>query len=380
MRVAFIHPRFLALGGGEKVIETLALIYPEADIFAMFSAPEMVPLSLRNRTIYTTFLNKIPWTKTLHDNRWTKKLHNQLAVLYPLAIESLDLSAYDLVISSGGPATFGVGVSQHTLHVCYCLSPERGWWDQYANKQHLSSLSSIRRLFYTARTSYIRAWEFGAAQRVDHFIAISQYISQRIHKYFRRDSTVIYPPVDTTQGYISAAHDDYFLSVCRLVPAKRVDLLIHACNRLGRRLLVVGTGREEQRLKALAGPTIEFLGYVPDAGLPELYAHCRAFLFAADEDFGIVPVEAQSYGRPVIAYGYGGSLETVRVGDAGGRSDTGVFFAEQTLESVVDGIQRFEACEARFIPTEIQQHARQFDTAVFLDQMRQFIDNAMRKE
>jgi glycosyltransferase involved in cell wall biosynthesis len=300
-------------------------------------------------------------------------------ILYPIAIESLDLSAYDLVISSAGPATFGVNVAQDALHVCYCHSPERAWWDKYAQRQQ-QSRSRLRKLIYTARASYIRTWEFGAAQRVDYFIANSRYISRRVHKYFRRESTVIYPPVETSLGYISNTYDDYFLSVGRLMPAKRVDLLISACNKLRRRLLVVGTGREEKRLKALAGPTIEFLGFVPGSDLPKLYANCRAFLFAADEDFGIVPVEAQAFGRPVIAYGYGGSLETVRVADAAGRSDTGIFFSEQTIESVVDGIQRFETCEADFIPTEIQQHARQFDTSIFVDHMRQFIDNAMRKE
>jgi glycosyltransferase involved in cell wall biosynthesis len=378
VRVAIIHPRFLALGGGEKVIEALGSIYPQADLFTIFSSPEMVPLSLRDRRIYTTFLNNIPGTNKWHDTPWAKRLHDKLAVLYPLAIDSLDLSAYDLVISSAGPATFGVSVPQSTLHVCYCLSPERGWWDLYPNKRHLSNKSLMRKLFYTARTGYIRRWEFDAAQRVDHFIAISGYISQRIHKYFRRNSTIIYPPVDTARGYVAPNRGDYFLSVCRLVPAKRVDLLIDACNRLGRRLVVVGTGPQEKGLKALAGPSIEFLGFVADASLPELYANCRAFLFACDEDFGIVPVEAQSYGRPVIAYGHGGSLETVRVSDPGGRPDTGVFFAEQTVESVLDAILRFEAREVHFIPEEIQAHARQFDTSVFVTKMTNFVDAAMQ--
>jgi glycosyltransferase involved in cell wall biosynthesis len=304
-------------------------------------------------------------------------MHEKLAFLYPLGIESLDLSAYDLVISSAGPVTLGVNVAQKAIHVCYCHSPERMWWDKYA--QALQPLSSVRKLFYTARASYLRMWEFGAAQRVDHFIANSKYISQRVHKYYRRESSVIYPPVNVRQGYISENRSDYFLSVGRVISAKRIDLLIAACNTLKRRLLVVGTGREENRLKALAGPTIEFLGYVPDADLPELYANCRAFLFAADEDFGIAPVEAQSYGRPVIAYGHGGSLETVRVSDTGGRSNTGIFFDEQTVESVVEAILRFELVENSFVPVDIQEHAKQFDTSVFVEQMRHFIDNAIRK-
>jgi glycosyltransferase involved in cell wall biosynthesis len=371
VRVAIIFPRFSVLGGGERVIEALALLYPQADFFVLFSVPAMVPPGLRDRTIRTTFLNQIPW---IH------KLAPKLTFLYPLAIESMDLSAYDLIISVPGPAVFGVNVPQHALHISYCFSPERTWWDRYGSQKQVLQRSLTRKLIYTARANYLRTWEFGAAQRVDEFVTISRYISQRVQKYFRRNSTVIYPPVDTHLGVRSENVEDYFLSVGRLVPGKRVDLLIEACNLLGRRLLVVGTGQEENRLKGLAGPTVEFLGYVPDRDLPALYASCRAFLFAADEDFGIVPVEAQACGRPVIAYGYGGSLETVRVGDPEGRPDTGVFFAEWTVESVVDAILRFEAEEGNFIPSEIQQHARQFDTSVFMRKMGQFVDSAIRKE
>lgn len=368
LQVAIIHPQFLALGGAEKVVETLGQIYPQADIFTLSALPEKIPRSLRNRKINTTFLN---------DLSWSRKKHNRLSVLYPMAVESMDLREYDLVISSAGPAVFGVNVPQNAMHICYCHSPERTWWDQYT--QRARSLHFARRMFYIARASYLRTWEFGAAQRVDHFIANSAYISRRVHKYFRRESTVIYPPVDTGQGYISKKPGDYFLSVGRLTAPKRVDLLIGACNLLKKRLLIVGTGKEEKKLKAMAGPTIEFLGYVPDEDLRQLYAECRAFLFAADEDFGIVPVEAQSYGRPVIAYGYGGSLETVRVGDSRGRSDTGVFFAERTVDAVIDGIRRFEATEGSFVPTKIQEHARSFDTTVFVDQMRHFINQVLVK-
>jgi glycosyltransferase involved in cell wall biosynthesis len=225
----------------------------------------------------------------------------------------------------------------------------------------------------------MRVWEFGAAQRVDYFVANSRYMARRIGKYFRRDSTVIYPPVDTTHGYLSQDIGDYFLSLSRLIGPKHVDLLIKACNLFERRLVVVGTGHDEERLKGLAGPTIEFVGYVPGAALQDLYAHCRAVLFAADEDFGIAPVEVHSYGRPVVAYGHGGSLETVRVGDPSGRADTGVFFAEQTVDSVVAGILRFEQCEDNVDSADIQQHARQFDTSVFVTQMREFVDAALQK-
>lgn len=350
------------------MIEALVLLYPQADIFVLSSTPEMIPASLRNQRIYNSYLNRIPLLRRSYD---------KFMVFYPSAVESMNLSTYDLVISSAGPATFGVNVSQSAMHICYCHSPERTWWDQYAARQSLSR-SLTRKILYTARATYIRSWEFGAAQRVDSFVANSWYIAARVRKYFRRESTVIYPPVDTSQGYISDTNDDYYLSVGRLVPAKHIDLLIGACNLMKRRLLIAGTGREEGRLKAIAGSTIEFLGFVPDRDIPELYARSRACLFAADEDFGIVPVEAQSYGRPVIAYGHGGSLETVRVGGTDGQGDTGIFFSEQTMESLADGIRRFEACESSFRPVDIQNHAAQFDTPTFVNKMRDFVDNAMR--
>jgi glycosyltransferase involved in cell wall biosynthesis len=371
VKVAIIFPRFTGLGGGERVIDALTRLYPQAEIFVLYSVPAMVPPKLRDRTIHTTFLNDIPWIN---------RLAPKLTVLYPSAIESLDLSAYGLVISVPGPAVLGVNVPQHAVHVSYCLSPERTWWDRYGNQKQVSQRSLTRKLIYTARANYLRTWEFSAAQRVDEFASISRYISQRVYKYFRRESTVIYPPVDTCLGVKADYIENHYLSVGRLVPGKRVDLLIRACNLLGRRLLVAGTGPEEKTLKALAGPTIEFLGYVPDCDLPPLYARCRAFLFAADEDFGIVPVEAQACGRPVIAYGHGGSLETVRVGDPEGRPDTGVFFPEWTVESVVGGILRFEAWENDFIPEAAQQHAKQFDTSVFMESMGQFVDSAIRKD
>lgn len=368
MKVAIVHPWFMEIGGGERVIEALVSLYPKADIFVLICDKNRIPEGLMGRRIHSSFLNRIPWIT---------KLSRPLMFLYPTAIESLDMSPYDLVISSSGQTTFGVNVRQDAIHVCYCHSPGRSYYDQYAVRQ--KSLSPIGRFVYTAFATYVRTWEFCAAQRVDHWIANSKYTAQRVHTYLRRDATVIYPPVNTSIGYLADRHEDYYLSVGRLAENKSLDILVEACNKMRRRLIVVGTGTEERRLKAIAGPTIEFLGRFPDAELPALYANCRAFLFAADEDFGIVSVEAQAFGRPVIAYGHGGSLETVRVNDPDGRSDTGIFFTEQTVESVMDGIQRFEARESSFIPAEIQEHARQFDTSVFVDRMRRFIDDAMRK-
>jgi glycosyltransferase involved in cell wall biosynthesis len=182
-----------------------------------------------------------------------------------------------------------------------------------------------------------------------------------------------------SSGPLLASNGNYYLTVGRLEKQKRVDILIHACNQLGRKLVIAGTGKEEKYLKSIAGPSIEFRGYVPDQAIPELYANCKAFLFAAVEDFGIAPVEAQAYGRPVIAYGHGGSLETVRVNDPEGRSDTGIFFPYQTVDSLVGSLHRFEQVEDRFVPEDIQEHARRFDTETFVGAMTKFVDNARQR-
>jgi glycosyltransferase involved in cell wall biosynthesis len=371
MKVAIVHPWFLEVGGGEKVIEALASIYPEADLFVMAAEPSLIPESLRSRRLFTSSLDKI----MRHRMRF-KRTH--FMPLFPWAVEGLNVSDYDVVISSCGPAVMGVNPSQDAVHISYMHSPQRAWWDLYALRQ--SQMHGLSRQLFVLAASYMRNWEFCAMQRVDHVVSNSHYIAHRVQRYFRRNSVVIHPPVQTSLGYLDNSHDDYYLCVSRLDIDKGIEFLIHACNHLKRRLVLAGTGRAQAQLKAIAGPTIEFAGYVPNEKLPSLYARCRAFLFAADEDFGIVPVEAQSYGRPVVAYGRGGNLETVRVNDPQGMSDTGIFFSEQSTESVIEGILQFEERESMFEPALIQEHARQFDTSVFEDRMRQFVDAAVKHE
>jgi len=369
MKVAIVHPWFLEAGGGEKVVDVLADMYPDASIFMLSVDPDILSPALRNRKIIKSKLNKVLLRCGF--------LRNYLFPLYPWAIESLDLSEYDLIISSC-PPVMGINVRQDAVHICYCHTPQHSWWDLYA--EHQAKLSWLKRNVFVLAAVFHRMWEFSAMQRVDYVVANSNYVARRIFKYFRRESTVIFPPVNTSMGYLDSHHHDYYLSVSRLTTSKRIDLLILACNQIKRRLLVVGTGGRRKELEAIAGPTIEFCGGVSDAELPTLYAKCRAFVFASDEDFGIAPVEAQAFGRPVIAYGRGGSLETVRVGDSMGSSDTGVFFAAQTVESVVDAILRFESKESCFNSDEIQQHARQFDTAIFVSRMRRFVDAAFKND
>ena len=355
-------------GGAEKVVEILAGTYPEADIYGLFVDPKMLSPLLRTRGVRSSVLNSFPFSS---------RLHRHLLPFYPWAVESLDLSKYDLVISSCGPAVMGCNIRQDATHISYCHSPERTWWDLYAESQ-LRLPPLFRHPFVMAAAS-VRTWEFCAMQRVDHIISNSSYIADRVYKYFRRESVVIHPPVSMSSHAAVPPAGDYYLTLGRLGKQKRVDILIRACNELGRKLLIAGTGREEKYLKSIAGPTIEFLGYVPDEAVPELYANCRAFLFAAIEDFGIAPVEAQSYGRPVIAYGHSGSLETVRVSDPQGRPDTGVFFPFQTVESLTDALLRFEKIEGQFNPQVIQEHARKFDSATFVEAFTAFVDNATKK-
>jgi glycosyltransferase involved in cell wall biosynthesis len=246
-------------------------------------------------------------------------------------------------------------------------------------------MSPLIQPIFGLASHYVRNWDYGAAQRVDHFVANSRYVAGRIRKYYRRESTVIHPPINTSRSFLATKHEGYYLAVGRLVPYKRTDILIDACGKLGRKLVIVGDGPEMKPLKKRAGNQVEFLGEIDEWQLRDVYAQCRALIFAADEDFGMVPLEAQSYGRPVIAFGKGGSLETVRgintrIHEQETGEDaviTGLFFPEQTPDSLAKAILSFESCEERFLPQDIQAHARKFDTSVFLDRMRKYIDSVL---
>jgi glycosyltransferase involved in cell wall biosynthesis len=365
-KIAVVHAFLLALGGAERTTSAIAEAFPQADCFAILCDRQTLPEGMRNKDVRTSGLNWLP--RKYH-------LYRHLLPLWPNVVELIDLRGYEVVISSDSSVVKGVNVDQDAVHICYCHNPMRCLWD--LRTEYYAEMPRVIQPIFALGTHYVRQWDYIAAQHVDHFVANSHYVARRIKKYYNREATVIYPPVETAKGYIASnCSGDYYLSVGRLTATKRIDLLVSACNRLGRRLKIAGAGREEARLKAMAGPTIEFLGYLPDAELRELYANCKAFIFAADEDFGLVPLEAQSYGRPVIAYGHGGSLETVRVGDPGGRADTGVFFRHQDTDSVVDAILQFEACEDHFDPVEIRARACQFDTAVFNKALRAFVRSA----
>ncbi len=359
MRVAVVHHWFVTRGGGERVTECIASLFPEAELFTLIARPEGLPPSLAGRRLHTSFLQTLPLATTHH---------RHYMPLYPLATERLDLRGFDLVISSDSGPVKGVRLDPGAIHICYCHSPMRYLHDGYESYRAQMSLP-VRTLF-TATAGRVRNWDQRAAARVSFFLANSRYVAARIRRVYGRESEVIHPPIDLALARTVAQPHRHYLCAGRLVGYKRTELMIEACQRLGRKLRIAGSGTEEARLRRIAGTETEFLGALPDDQLWQQYAACRALLFAADEDFGMVPLEAQACGRPVIAFGAGGSLETV---DGTGPAPTGVYFAEQTVDSLMEGIQRFEAAEHTFHPARAQAWAAGFSTPVFLDRMRQFV-------
>jgi glycosyltransferase involved in cell wall biosynthesis len=369
-RIAIVHYWFVAHRGGERVVETMASMFPQADLFSLVVDPEALPDSLRQRSIETSFLQRLPGSR-----RW----HRRLLPLYPLALEQFDLSGYDLVLSSeSGPAK-GVLTSARTCHVCYCHSPMRYLWDFYHQYKCGRSFGRWSRPLFTLASHYLRLWDAAAADRVDYFVANSRNVASRIRKHYRRESTVIYPPVNVHAGYVANQVDDYYLVVGQFVDYKRIDLSIAACKRLGRRLHVVGEGEQYTRLRKLAGPSIVFCGALSDRELYEQYAHCRALLFPGEEDFGIVPVEALSFGRPVIAYGRGGVTETVQGFCAGTlnppETSSGIFFHEPSEDSLIEAMQAFEEVEHRFSPFFIRQQSERFAPEHFQEGLGNFLSD-----
>lgn len=366
LKVAIVHYWFLGVGGGERVVEALAQMFPQADLFCLLANGDAIPSGLKTHRITTSFLQRLPGSR-----RW----YRHMLPLQPFALEQWDLSGYDLVLSSeSGPAK-GVLTRSDACHICYCHSPMRYLWDLYS--EYRTTLPPLMRVPFSLMAHYLRMWDQASAMRVDHFVANSHNVASRIAKHYRRDSRVIYPPVPISDSFIAQPPDDFYLVVSRLVAYKRVDIAIQACNRLRRRLRIIGNGEQYKYLRRVAGPTIEFLGCVDDATLRQNYAHCRALLFPGEEDFGLVPVEAQSFGRPVIAYGRGGALESI-VGLASDRSNpetsTGIFVLEQSCEAMMKGILKFEELENSFSSTFIRANAERFSPSRFRTEMADCID------
>jgi len=360
-RVAIACSWLNQYGGAERVLETLHEMYPEAPIYTSMYAPRAMPAAFRTWDIRTSFLQRLPLSRS----------HHQLYLfLYPLAFEQFDLSGYDLVINNSSAFSYGVITRPETCHVCYCLTPARFLWNyhDYARRERLNTLS---RLALAPLLTNLRLWDAQAARRVDHFVAISRLVADRIAKYYGRQAPIIYPAIDVHafQPADRAEIGDYYLVVSRLIPYKRIDLAVQAFNRLGLPLKVVGRGRDMAALQRMAKPNVQFLGRVSDADLKTLYARCRAFIFPGEEDFGLTPIEAQASGRPVIAYGAGGALETVVEGE------TGAFFREPTAEALAEAVAGFRP--DALDPTGIRRHAEKFDVSVFRRQFSAFVERAL---
>jgi glycosyltransferase involved in cell wall biosynthesis len=368
LRVALVHYWHIRRRGGERVLEVLADMFPQADIFMIVYDRAALSSSLRSHKIFTSFLQKLPKVT---------RYHRALLPLLPLALEQLNLDDYDLVISQeAGPAK-GIITRTNTCHVCYCHSPMRYLWDKYHEYLSSAPFGPFGKLLYSLACHYVRHWDYASAARVDHFAASSQNCARRIRKYYGRNSDVIYPPVNVESFSISASQDDFYLVVSPLVRYKRIDLAIEACNSLRRRLVVIGDGEQKSALERIAGPTVTLLGFQTDEVIREYYARCRAFLFPGEEDIGLTPIEAQASGRPVIAYGRGGALETV-VGFYPGQlvssgTQTGIFFEHQSMESLREAILAFETFEDRFSPSIIRNQALRFDRKHFRERFGGFV-------
>jgi len=360
MKIAIVHYYLVSVRGGERCFHTLAETFPDADLFAVVLDPASQPAWLSKRGITTSFLQNVPGSK---------KYFRQTFMFYPYAVEQFDFSGYDLVISSSAGFTHGVLTAPETCHICYCYNTFRYAWNWY--NDFMASSSPLARLVLAPLLSWVRTWDVAAAQRVDYFSAISAVTQQRIKKYYRRESTIIHPPVDMSTFNIQdeSQSGDYFLAVSELVPYKKTDIVVAAFNKLGYKLLVVGDGPQRESLQKIAGANIEFLGRIPDAQLNDLYNGCRALVFMAKEDYGIVPLEAQAAGRPVIAFGEGGVLETVIDGK------TGVFFATQNVDATIDAVTRFE--KMAFDRKAIQAHAQTFGVDVFQARIRAFVNEKL---
>jgi len=345
MRTAIVHYWLLNRRGGEKVLDALCRILPDADIFTLFCDRATLSDELRRHRITTSFLNPF------------QRAYRSLLPLMPMALETFDLRGYDLVISSeSGPAK-GVITSSDTRHICYCHTPMRYLWDLYPAYRNEWTSSRLKRAAMTPLTNYLRLWDYASAARVDRFIANSENVRRRIWKTYRRESEVVHPPIEVESFYHRPA-EDYFLVVSELVAYKRIDSVVREFSRSGRRLRIAGDGPEYRRLRAGAAANVEFLGRVDGRDLRELYARSRAFLLPGEEDFGMTPVEALASGKPVIALGRGGVLETVPPFAA-------VFYAEPSEADLAAAIERFEILEPGIRPAELQAHARRFSPEEF---------------
>ena len=376
-----VHDWLTGMRGGERCLEVFCELFPQATIFTLLHVAGSVSGRIEGMPIESSGLGRVPGVA-----RW----YRFLLPSFPWFIERHDLRGHDLVLSSSHCVAKGVRVPEGALHIAYIYTPMRYVWDLYPEYFGPGRAAPVPRAVMTLLRRHLQRWDVRTAARVDHFVAISQHVGDRVRRHYGREATVIYPPVDTERFRVGDGSGEFYLVVSAFAPYKRIDLAVQACNVLGRPLKIVGGGQDERRLRALAGPTVEFLGWRSDEAVADLYRRCRAFLFPGVEDFGITPLEAMASGRPVIAYGRGGALETVvplnppssppmdpsaRLDGAAGGSQgpTGVFFHDQTVEGLIGAIELFEATRHQFEPKVLRDRALAFDRRVFKERIAAFV-------
>ena len=366
VKTALVHDWFVTEGGGEKVVQSFLNINPNFDLFSLidFFSDEYRERLINGKHAKTSFIQKLPTAKSNH---------RKFLPLFPLAIEQFDLSGYDLILSSSMSVSKGVLTHSNQTHICYCHSPMRYAWDlyfQYLNEAGLTRGAKAWLAKYILHR--MRTWDVISSNRVDHFIANSNFIARRIKKIYNREAAVIYPPVDVNSFNLQTVKEDYFLTASRMVPYKKIDLIVEAFSRMpDKKLVVIGDGPDMAKIKQKATRNVEILGYQPFPDLKKHMQMAKAFVFAAEEDFGIIPVEAQACGTPVIAYGKGGSLETVIEGK------TGTFFYSQTAESIKSAVTSFDKNQALYSPYEIRKHSLKFSNERFEKEMKNFINQKL---
>ncbi|EMY7925538.1 MULTISPECIES: glycosyltransferase family 4 protein [Klebsiella] len=367
LNVGIVADWFITYAGSEKVVAELIKSYPESHLYSVvdFLSSENKK-HFQNKEITTTFIQRLPKAK--------KKYQTYLPLM-PLAIEQLDVSSHDVILSSSHAVAKGVLTGPDQLHISYVHSPIRYAWDlqhQYLREAGLDH--GVKGMIAKLILHKMRMWDYRTANGVDHFIANSQFIARRIKKVYGREADVIYPPVDVNRFLLNEAKEDYYFTASRLVPYKRIDLIVEAFSHMpNRKLVVVGDGPEMQKIKSKATANIEILGYQSNEVMQEHMRNAKAFVFAAEEDFGITPVEAQSCGTPVIAFGKGGSLETVR--PFGVDNPTGILFDKQDIDSVIDAVQKFETMQDQILPNDCRAHALKFSTERFNQEISEYVNS-----
>ena len=363
LKVAIVHDWLTGMRGGEKVLEILCELFPQADLFTLLHIPGSVSPAIEAHKITTSFIDRLPFKKT--------KYRHYLP-LFPTAIEQFDLKNYHLILSTSHCVAKGVITPPEALHISYLHTPMRYVWDMYHDYFGEDKIGWLSGKIIPLFANYLRIWDVTSSNRVDWFLANSQHVANRIGKFYRREATVIHPPVDTKHFSAARGNRGFDLVVSALVPYKRIDLAVSAYNRMKKKLVVVGEGPELGKLKNLAGSTIEFIDWQPPEKLVGYYRGCRMLIFPGEEDFGIVPVEAMACGKPVVAFAKGGALETV-IGftTAGDQPATGIFFQKQQVNDLISAVERAEQIE--WDTNFIAAHARKFDTSVFREKMLNFI-------